>query len=469
VHVEKKAGPHAALQTLACGEGLATRLIAGGAPAHIVGVGRYKFEALFDGVQWRRDVVVEVDDAGIIAGIGGDDVGATDVPGTAVPALPNLHSHAFQRAMAGRAEQRSPLGADSFWTWRDRMYRAVRHLDPDRLRAVATELYRELAARGFGSVAEFHYVHHRADGRPYESPWAMTDALVAAADQAGVRLCLLPVLYQRGGFRAPEPSTAQRPFVLNTAAYLELLEGLWERHAGGPHRVGIAFHSLRAVSLDAIQAVLAHRGARDPEAPVHIHVAEQPREVEECLAVHGRRPVELLLKEVDVDPHWCLVHATHATPDELQGVAERGAVAGLCPTTEANLGDGWFDLPTYLEAGGLFGVGTDSHVSVCPFEELRWLEYGQRLRTGRRHVVDGPTSHVGTNLWAHALVGGARALGLSVGRIAPGYAADWMVLDPGGVGGVPVAERLDVATFGRNAPAVATWSAGVPSARTSSP
>jgi formimidoylglutamate deiminase len=428
--------------------------------------------ALFDGAQWMRDARVDVGDDGRVASVApwsrdaeaDASVTTSTLDGVVVPALPNLHGHAFQRGFAGRAEQRGAHEPDSFWAWRTRMYAAAAALEPDRLFATATALYRELRAAGFGSVAEFHYVHHAADGRPYDDPLAMTDALVAAADAAGIRLCLLPVLYQRRGFDDARPLDEQRRFVLDTDAYLRLLESLQPKLRGTHHRAGIAFHSLRAVPLEAIRDVIEFRKAWDATAPVHVHVAEQPAEVEACLAAHRRRPVELLLESFEVDAAWCLVHATHTTPDEVRGLASAGAVAGLCPTTEANLGDGLFDLPALLVAQGHFGVGTDSHVSVCPFEELRWLEYGQRLRTGRRLIADGPTCHVGTNLWSRAATGGARALGLEVGRIEPGAAADWLVFEGPEDPDITVEELLDVAVFARPPRRRATWIAGRPPA-----
>lgn len=408
-------------------------------------------------------VAVTVDDQGRIARVEADGAsGGRRIRGTVVPAMSNLHGHAFQRAFAGRAERRGPDPRDSFWTWREQMYGAARSVEPATLRGTAAALYRDLRAAGFSTVVEFHYLHHRPDGRPYDDRLAMARALVAAADEAGVRLCLLPVLYQRAGFFSEEPRPEMARFVLSTEAYLEMLNQLQASLQATPHRVGIAFHSLRAVGLEAMERVLEHRASWDPEAPVHIHVAEQPLEVEECRRAHGARPVELLTSRFDVGDRWCLVHATHAEPDELRGLAPRGAVVGLCPITEANLGDGLFDLDSFLVAGGRFGVGTDAHVASSPFEELRWLEYGQRLRTGRRNVVDQPTPHVGTNLWLRALDGGARAAGVSVGRIEPGYFADWLVYDDPQLSALPVEERLDALIFAPWAPAPVTWVGGRP-------
>lgn len=423
-------------------------------------------ETLFDGAQWLHDAVISVDDLGHVVDLSSDaraEWGSElhRIGGTVVPAQVNLHSHAFQREMAGRAEVRGPDVRDSFWTWRQSMYQLAGQLEPDGLCDGATRLYRQLRARGFGSVVEFHYVHHRPDGAPYAAPSAMADALIRAAEDAGIVLTLLPVLYQRRGFLGDAPLPEQARFCLSTDAYLRALEDLQSKLRGSRHRVGVAFHSLRAVSLEAIRSVLAFRQSWDPESPVHIHVAEQEAEVEQCLDAHGARPIQLLAAEVDLDPRWCLVHATHATPDELRSVASSGAVVGLCPSTEANLGDGLFDLPDFLEAGGRWGIGTDSHVTLCPFEELRWLEYGQRLATKARLVVDGPTRHVGTNLWMRALDGGRRAAGHPPGGLVPGAPADWVIL-PEELDGVPLENRLDVAIFGRDRLQLETWVGGQP-------
>jgi len=445
--------------------------------AHSTGMRRWRFEHLFDGTQWMQDVVVDVDEDGLVARVCADgrsdredrahrrptgpppERDATRVPGTVLPAMRNLHGHAFQRAFAGRVEHRGPRtrasNPDSFWTWREAMYAAAARLTPDALRAGATSLYRELRAAGFSEIAEFHYVHG-------SSPKEMAEVLVDAADAADVRLCLLPVLYQRADFREPSPRSEQRRFVLETDAYLRLFDDLVSRLRPTAHRLGLALHSLRAVGDAGIDEVLAHRARVAPEMPVHIHVAEQPAEVEACIAVHGQRPVERLLERFDVDDRWCLIHATHAQPVELREVARRGSVVGLCPSTEANLGDGIFDLSTLLAAGGTFGIGTDAHVCLSPLEELRWLEYVQRLRTGRRNVVDAPTPHVGTNLWMRAAEGGSRACGGRSGRIEVGEPADWVVVDDRAWSDLPVDERIDALVFAPNPPRLTTWVGGRP-------
>ncbi|MEN6539741.1 MAG: formimidoylglutamate deiminase, partial [Mizugakiibacter sp.] len=332
-----------------------------------------------------------------------------------LPGMPNLHSHAFQRAMAGLAERRG-RDDDSFWSWRETMYAFAGRVGPDELRAIAAQLYVEMLKAGYTQVCEFHYLHHRPDGTPYAPAEAMSLALVEAAREAGIGLTLLPTLYMTGGFDGRPLSERQRRFGHAVDAFLALVERL-RKHEGPMLRVGIALHSLRAVPEAALREVLAAEVAR--QCPIHIHIAEQLGEVQDCLAVRRARPVEWLLDHAPVDARWCLVHATHMTEQETRGVAARGAVAGLCPTTEANLGDGLFRLGEYLDAGGRLGIGSDSHISVSPVEELRWLEYGQRLQTRHRNVAARtPGASVGETLWAAALDGGARASGVALGALA---------------------------------------------------
>jgi len=379
---------------------------------------------------WAEAVRIDLDRDGTIAAVapGGSVEAAEPIAGLVLPGMPNLHSHAFQRAMAGRTEHAGGAGRDDFWSWRRAMYRFVARLTPDDLRAVAAQLYVEMLKAGYTAVGEFHYLHHDPDGRPYDDPATMSEAIVAAAQAAGIGLTLLPVLYQRGDFGGAAPGPGQRRFLHRTDGFLGLVARLAERHAGDPNlRLGIAPHSLRAVPPEALAAAVAGLHALDPTAPVHIHVAEQAKEVADCRAWSGARPVQWLLANAPVDARWCLVHATHMTRRETQALAASGAVAGLCPTTEANLGDGLFPLPAYLAAGGWLGIGSDSHVSVSPVEELRWLEYGQRLSLRRRNVAaDGAT---GGRLLRLALAGGARALARPLGAIAAGHRADLAVLD----------------------------------------
>ncbi len=361
-----------------------------------------------------------------------------------VPGMPNLHSHAFQRAMAGLAERQGSHD-DSFWSWREVMYAFAGRVGPDDLRAIATQLYVEMLKAGYTQVCEFHYLHHQPDGRPYADPAAMSLALIAAAHEAGIGLTLLPTLYMTGGFDGRPLSERQRRFGHDVDGFLRLVERL--RTLESPlMNVGIALHSLRAVPPDAMRAVLAGIDALPPSAaqrssssmPVHIHIAEQIGEVQDSLAIRNARPVEWLLDHAAVDRRWCLVHATHMTEDETRRAAATGAVAGLCPTTEANLGDGLFPLNAWLDAGGAIGIGSDSHISVSPVEELRWLEYGQRLITRHRNVsASAQTPSTGERLFAQALAGGAIACGVTVGQIESGDPssscanprADFVVLD----------------------------------------
>jgi formimidoylglutamate deiminase len=309
------------------------------------------------------------------------------------------------------------------------MYAFAAAVGPDDLRAIAAQLYVEMLKAGYTQVCEFHYLHHQPDGTPYAQPEAMSLALIEAAREAGIALTLLPVLYMRGGFDGRPLGARQRRFGHEVDAFLRLLESLRTLEAADL-RVGIALHSLRAVPEDALQAVLASGLAQ--QGPIHIHIAEQIGEVQDCLSIRGARPVEWLLDHAQVDARWCLVHATHLSDQETARLASSDAVAGLCPTTEANLGDGLFPLADYLDAGGTLGIGSDSHISVSPVEELRWLEYGQRLATRRRNIAarrEGAS--VGQTLWRAALQGGAQAAGLPIGALEPGHRADLMVLDDG--------------------------------------
>ncbi|WP_242108464.1 formimidoylglutamate deiminase [Luteimonas aquatica] len=309
-------------------------------------------------------------------------IDAPQAEGWCLPGIANLHSHAFQRAMAGLAE-RQTNPSDSFWTWRETMYRFAARFDPDTLYAVASQLYVEMLEAGYTTVCEFHYLHHAPDGRAYDDPAAMSRALIRAARDTGIRLTLLPVLYMCGGFDGRPLGERQRRFGHDVDAYLRLLETL-RIEGDATLRIGCALHSLRAVPADAMRDVLA---ALPRQSRVHIHIAEQIGEVQDCLAVRDARPVEWLLDNAEVDARWTLVHATHLTPGEVQGIARSGATVALCPTTEANLGDGLFPLRDYLDAGGAWGIGSDSHISVSPVEELRWLEYGQRLVTRHRNIA----------------------------------------------------------------------------------
>lgn len=427
---------------------------------------RYHAEHAFVDGAWQGDVGIDVDAGGYIAAVqaGVPAEGRERIRGWVLPGLPNLHSHAFQRAMAGLAERASDP-ADSFWTWREQMYRCAAWLTPDRLRIVASQLYLEMLEAGYTHVCEFHYLHHAPDGRPYAPLESMLDALREAAAEVGIGLTLLPVLYQTGGLDGRPLAERQRRFGSDLDTYLRLLEAA-SRPLHPHQRAGVCFHSLRAVPEPSMRQVLA---AAAEELPVHIHVAEQEAEVEDCLRLRGRRPVRWLLDEIGIGPRWCLVHATHVDAGECAALAASGAVVGLCPTTEANLGDGLFPLRAYLDAGGRWGIGSDSHVCVSPVEELRWLEYGQRLWHRRRNVVAAEGRGCGEVLLQGALAGGAQASGVRVGRIAPpdargAWRADWIVLDPeaDALAGARAEDVLDRWIFAAARPIVdAVMSAGV--------
>ena len=383
----------------------------------------YRADQLWLADGWSSDGVVAVDASGHLAPTDGP---AERLGGWVLPGMPNLHSHAFQRAMAGLAERKG-RSDDSFWTWRETMYAFAAAIGPEQLKAIAAQLYVEMLKAGYTQVCEFQYLHHRPDGTPYAQPEAMSLALIEAAREAGIALTLLPVLYMSGGFDGRALTARQRRFGHDVNAYLRLLETL-QRHERGDLRIGVALHSLRAVPEEAMREVLAAKLTQG--MPIHIHIAEQIGEVQDCLATRGARPVEWLFDHADVDARWCLVHATHVEDREVGQIARSGAVAGLCPTTEANLGDGLFPLSDYLDAHGVLGIGSDSHISVSPVEELRWLEYGQRLATRHRNIAARKErDSVGETLWRAALQGGARAAGLPIGQLREGARADLVVLD----------------------------------------
>ena len=369
--------------------------------------------------------------------------------GIALPGMPNLHSHAFQRGMAGLSERRG-APEDSFWTWREVMYRFLDRLDPDDVQAIAAQAFVEMLEGGFTALAEFHYLHHDKDGRPYANIAAMGQAIAAAAEETGLGLTLLPVLYRFGNFGQAPSVHGQRRFVNQRDAYQRLLEDSAAAIRDLPDaRLGVAPHSLRAVALDDLGWVSSLR----PNDPVHIHVAEQVPEVEASLKITGRRPVELLMDTIALDRRWCLIHATHLTDAERGGIALSGAVAGLCPITESSLGDGIFDSVRYAQAGGAYGVGSDSNIQIDAGSELRQLEYSQRLRDRRRALFAEETASTGLALWQGACAGGARACGRAIGAIAPGHRADFITLDTDhpalvGRGG---AEAVDSAIFAANA------------------
>ena len=377
---------------------------------------------------WQTGVRVEVRGE-LITGVAcGMTAGPHDVRlRLALPGVPNVHSHAFQRAMAGLAERRGPSGTDDFWSWREVMYRFLARIGPDDLEAIAAYAYADLLEAGFTSVGEFHYLHRNPHGGPYDDPAELAMRHVAAADSTGIGLTLLPVFYESSQFGGAPPAPGQRRFITDPATFGEIVAAVRSGIHPSPGRnVGIAPHSLRAVTAGHLAALLD----RYREGPIHIHAAEQMKEVEDCVAFTGERPVEWLLRHAAVDTRWCVVHATHLTPAETSALARCGAVAGLCPVTEANLGDGIFPAPAYRAAQGRWGIGTDSHIRLDAAGELRQLEYAQRLLQRQRNVLARPDQpSTGTSLYQEALAGGAQALGLPVGAIAPGHRADFLALD----------------------------------------
>ena len=380
---------------------------------------------------WAREVSLRWDAQGrlleVDAGVA-PQAGQPRAHGPLIPGTPNLHSHAFQRVFGGLTEYRAQA-QDSFWSWRDLMYRIASRIGPEQIETIATWLYVEMLEAGYTSVCEFHYLHHDPQGRPYDQP-EMALALLRAAQRTGIGLTLLPVLYQTSGFGATAPSEGQRRFLHDTPAMLKLLDTLQPLCAAQGAALGIAPHSLRAVPPPALRDAITGLDAINPAAPIHIHIAEQVKEVQDCLAWSGQTPVRWLLSNMDVDRRWCLVHATHMTPDETRDAARSGAVAGLCPTTEANLGDGLFDMANWRAAGGQWGVGSDSHATVNAAEELQWLEYGQRLITQQRNVLaDAQHPHVATAMTLAAVAGGAQASGRALGGLEKGQQADMIELD----------------------------------------
>ena len=406
---------------------------------------------------WADGVLIEVDVDGLIralsCGVSHPPADCERVPGALLPGMPNLHSHAFQRAFAG-ATERCSAGEDSFWTWRTAMYRLVEKIDPDAMESIAEQLFVEMLEAGYTSVGEFHYLHHDLDGRPYACIHETSERIIAASERTGIALTLLPVLYTSSGFGGEPPTPGQRRFVNDGERYARLLDALFSRHGRRAGlRIGAAAHSLRAVTPAELRGALRTLGRLDARAPIHIHVSEQVREVEDCVRWSGQRPVEWLLEHAGIDGRWCLVHATHITASECNTLATSGATVGLCPTTEANLGDGIFPAATFLDAGGRFGIGSDSHVSVSPWEELRWLEYGQRLVHRRRALLASEdTPSVGRRLFEHAARHGAKALALPAGALAPGRRADLIAVNTGlpALQGRDGDELLDALVFAGN-------------------
>jgi len=420
---------------------------------------RYRFDSVFLPGGWARDVTITVSGEGFITAVdtptdnayptpspdpipsagphtgiarGPEGPAAERIPGIVVPGMSNAHSHAFQRGMAGNTEYR--LSArDSFWTWRQAMYALANRIEPEDLQILAAQLFVEMLKGGYTSVAEFHYLHNRRDGTPYADGNALWEAVSQAAATAGIALTLLPTLYQTSDFGGRPLKPEQARFASETEAFLRNVERRIdaERRSGTPTlRTGVAFHSLRAVPLATLEFAARALREYDANLPVHLHVAEQVLEVQACKHETGRRPIELLLDSGLLTSHWCLVHATHATARELEGIVAAGAAVCVSISTEANLGDGFFDTSRFLKLGGRLCIGSDSQSTVSPAEELRWLEYQQRLRKKRRAVLaTNADAHVGSRLWRDAAHQGAEAIGQPAGRIEVGHRADWLVLD----------------------------------------
>ncbi|MBC7605207.1 MAG: formimidoylglutamate deiminase [Ramlibacter sp.] len=403
--------------------------------------------------RWESNVLLCVGAEGKWGGITPDAsgeaiAGAKHLAGPVLPGLVNAHSHAFQRAIAGLTE-RSESQDDDFWSWRDRMYSAANRITPEQLEAIAAFLYTELLQTGYTHVCEFHYLHNDIGGASYGDPMEMSLAIVRAAKRTGIGLTLLPTLYMRQGFAAKGLRDDQLRFASTPESVLRIADDIRSREGlAGSVTAGVALHSIRAVGKDALREV-----ARSAPAgmAIHIHIAEQRREIEDCLAEHGQRPIEWLLEHVGVDPRWNLVHATHATPHELEGVREKGAAIVLCPTTEGNLGDGIFDLPSWLGLSGNWSIGSDSHVTRSWQEELRLLEYSQRFHLRRRNVAASAalSASSAAAMFEGALKGATAAAGLPLGGVAVGQRADFVVIDTESpsLAGVPQSHILDAAIF----------------------
>jgi formimidoylglutamate deiminase len=376
---------------------------------------------------WQRDVELEIGADGAIARIGPQLGRADHRAALLLPAPLNLHSHAFQRAMAGLTEARGPDAGDSFWTWRRLMFRFLQQLSPDDVQAIAAQVYMEMLEAGFGAVAEFHYLHHDLGGAPYSDLAEMSGRIVAGADQAGIGLTLLPVLYQYGGCDRRALQGGQARFGSDVDQFLRLHQGASRALGTAPadYRIGIAPHSLRAVAPEALRAIVAAAG----DGPIHMHLAEQVAEVDEVLAHLGARPAEWLLANHDIGPRWCLIHCTQMTEGETRALAATGAVAGLCPLTEASLGDGIFNGKTYLGAQGRFGFGSDSNIQISLFEEAKALENSQRLASRARAVLANDNKSTGRVLFDGAVAGGAQAGGRGRGALEAGAPADLILLD----------------------------------------
>jgi len=403
---------------------------------------------------WERDVALVLADGMLVSVTPGSAPRAGDIRVKAlVPGMPNLHSHAFQRGFSGLTEWRG-TGRDSFWTWREMMYRFALQLDPEGMEAIAALACVEMLEAGYTRLGEFHYLHHAPDGRPYADPAEMSRRIFAATEATGIALTHLPVFYAHGGFGGAAPTKGQRRFVHDIDAFDQLMEACTASLHRPQDRLGLAPHSLRAATPEQIRRLAQVW----PGRPFHIHIAEQAKEVEDCARHCGARPVEWVMDNAPVGPEWCLIHATHLTATEARAIAASGAVVGLCPLTEANLGDGIFPAPDFLAAGGRFGIGTDSNVSISAAGELQMLEYSQRLAHQARNIC-ATAGSTGTALFTAALQGGAQALAAPAPELAPGAPADLVALrDPLGLD--DSGSLLDRWIFGTGVTVADVWASG---------
>ena len=385
--------------------------------------------------QWKKDVVVTIEQGYITSvdvGAKAPSAGVERIQGVLIPGIPNLHSHAFQRAFAGLAELRqNGIAQDNFWSWRSTMYEFAKRLTPDQVGIIAEQLYIEMLKSGYTSVAEFHYLHHTQKGKPYKNVTVMSDQVISAAKTTGIAITHLPVLYCYGGFGQRKPSSEQLRFANDVDNYAKIIDSLTTRFKGDMDvKIGCALHSLRAIDNGLLRNSIELTNQYSDDLPIHIHIAEQEKEVSDCLISSGSRPVEWLFERADIGRRWSLIHSTHICEEELNLIASSECVVGLCPSTEANLGDGIFPAAEFIELGGLFGVGSDSQITINPFDELRILEYGQRLKHQKRAMVASyKETSIGESLITRALKGGAQSLGIEAGAIAVGKRADLVVLD----------------------------------------
>ncbi len=394
---------------------------------------------------WRDDVTLELTRDGFIdAVLPGRHAGAERLPGPVIPGMVNVHSHIHQRLIAGLTGM-SAGRDDSFWSWRERMYEAVGMLSGEDFELLAARAFMELLEGGYTSTGEFHYPHGLGNQEPGETAEQVLDAAV----RAGTPLTLLPVWYRYGGFGREPLSDRQKPFGMSLDEIAALVNGLQGQVDARLQRVGVAPHSLRAVDARDLPELLAGIG----EGPVHIHISEQPAEVRSCLEHHDRRPIEWLLRHVETDERWCLIHATHADEREVHALAERSVAVGICPTTEADLGDGLFPVREFLDSGGRVAIGSDSNLVTSAAEEVRLLEWGQRLRLNQRNVLAAAGEHIATSLWRQLARTGARALQQPAGELREGCRADLVVLDPSHptLAGLPAPEQLDSFVFAHSA------------------